>query len=195
MMKLFKSALLLAPLFAFLQGYAQNISINHIKAGMSYKFAQNLEWPNESSFTVFTIGVLTDEIEVAKSFSNDLNKVTIKQKPIKVKHFSKLSDVTEVQALYVGPSFSKKIHTIVNELAPRHVLVISDEATDKRDVMINFYVENNLLKFEINKANIINAELKIGASLILLGGTEIDVAKLYKDTQQNLEKEGEGAAA
>jgi peptidoglycan-associated lipoprotein len=45
------------------------------------------------------------------------------------------------------------------------------------------------MKFEINKANILNQGLKVLPDMVLLGGTEIDVAKLYKESQDTLRKQ------
>jgi len=53
--------------------------------------------------------------------------------------------------------------------------------------MINFFDSGKgTLQFEINKANILNQHLRIMQDMILLGGTEIDVAALYREGQQSL---------
>jgi len=49
------------------------------------------------------------------------------------------------------------------------------------------------LNFEINRANIINQDLGISDEMILLGGTEIDVEKLYKKTRHSLKVEEENS--
>jgi signal transduction histidine kinase len=49
-----------------------------------------------------------------------------------------------------------------------------------------FETPEKQLRFEINKANIINQNLGIEPDIILLGGTEIDVAKLFRESQISL---------
>src|SRR5690606_23038881 len=46
--------------------------------------------------------------------------------------------------------------------------------------------ENDRLRFEVNNSNIINHGLKPLPELILNGGTEIDVAKLFRQGQASL---------
>lgn len=59
--------------------------------------------------------------------------------------------------------------------------------------MLNLFdTENETLKFEINKNNILNQNLKLSDELLLMGGSEIDAAKIYYKSQQslrNMEKE------
>ena len=55
--------------------------------------------------------------------------------------------------------------------------------------MINLTKNETKISFEINKANILNRALEISPNLILLGGTEIDVAKLYKSSQDALKEQ------
>ncbi len=57
--------------------------------------------------------------------------------------------------------------------------------------MINLTQNGNMITFEINKPNLINRSLMISPDLILLGGTEIDVAKLYKSSQNELKEQKE----
>ncbi|MDD4923100.1 MAG: ATP-binding protein, partial [Bacteroidales bacterium] len=65
----------------------------------------------------------------------------------------------------------------------------SDSYQDKRVMMINFYNSaKGTLLFEINKANILNQHLGMKEDMILLGGTQIDVATLYQESQQTLRK-------
>jgi len=53
--------------------------------------------------------------------------------------------------------------------------------------MINFIEpQKGVLRFEINKANIINQHILIMTDMILLGGTEVDVAALYREGQRTL---------
>ncbi|MCK5830830.1 MAG: DUF4154 domain-containing protein [Methylococcales bacterium] len=74
------------------------------------------------------------------------------------------------------------------ELNP--ILLISDRIDDDRHTLID--IQNNAnyqLTFKINKSNIIHRKLKIDPEIIFLGGTEIDVAQLYKKGQDDIQKQ------
>ena len=68
----------------------------------------------------------------------------------------------------------------------RPVLLVTSNFANKQLVMINLMSDGDRLKFEVNKSNIINHGLEPLPELILNGGTEIDVAKLYREGQASL---------
>jgi serine phosphatase RsbU (regulator of sigma subunit) len=54
--------------------------------------------------------------------------------------------------------------------------------------MINFIKKGDgTLSFEVNRANIINRDISIKDELLLLGGTEVDVAELYMSMKSDLQ--------
>ena len=66
---------------------------------------------------------------------------------------------------------------------------MTDNSTDKHSVMINLInnTEKSAISFEVNKSNIVFEGLDISAELLLLGGTELDVATLYRETELALQ--------
>ncbi len=99
-----------------------------------------------------------------------------------------LDDPTDnVHLIYIA---NDKLGTLVNtfdSIEGKSILLVSDGYDDKRIVMINvFETEDKTMQFEINKANIINQGLTVLPDMVLLGGTEIDVAEIYRESQQSL---------
>ena len=65
--------------------------------------------------------------------------------------------------------------------------MISDNYADQRFIMINLMdTDDKKLRFEINRANILNQGLLILPEMVLAGGSEVDVAKLYKASQDSM---------
>ncbi len=171
--------------------YSQEISEKTLKIIYTYKFPQYITWPNEASFTHYSIGVLTDDEAFFKKFHDILVHENIKGKSLKVVMIKSLEQVSHLQLLYVDEKKSTRIKEVINTIGDLPILLITENYDDKRIVMINIYEESQSVKFEINKANILNHNLKVDSKLIFLGGTEIDVASLYKDSQKDLEREKE----
>jgi serine phosphatase RsbU (regulator of sigma subunit) len=169
--------------------YSQVASPVKVKTAFTYKLAQYIEWPNETSYTNYIFGILTTDKERVKVYKDYLSGRTLKGKAIKVVKINSLEEVKNVHILYVDEVNSLNAEKILKAINNRPVIMISDNAVDKRNVMINLYDGDRTIKFEINKANIISCSLKVDSRLILLGGTEMDVVSLYKDSQRDLEKE------
>ena len=69
---------------------------------------------------------------------------------------------------------------------------ISDNYVDKKQVMINIIENQTKISLEINKGKYFKSNCQeISPNLILLGGTEIDVTKLYKSSQDALKEQKE----
>jgi signal transduction histidine kinase len=65
--------------------------------------------------------------------------------------------------------------------------LVSESYDNKREVMINLFESpNKELRFEVNKGNILTHNLIIDPEILLLGGTEIDIADLYRTSQKEL---------
>jgi len=183
----------MASLSVFAQQPAA-VSPGLVKAALTYKYAQNVEWDNEASKTKYVFAVLTADEDLIKSFKSFANK-PIKNKPMSVVIYKSVAEITKSDVLFVGNDFVSDIKDVLGASKGKSTLLVSDRATDKKSVMINMFDDNGKIKFEVNKANILPEGMHIGPNLLLLGGTELDVAQLYKESQSNLEKEKETVKA
>ena len=165
-----------------------------IKAVLVYKYTQNIEWDNEATKNKYIVSVLSNDKEIIKNFEGFKGKL-IKNKPVSVMILKSLEDIPKSDIIYIDIEFSDQIKDILTKTKGNNTLLISFNALDKKSVMINMHDEGGKIKFEVNKANILSEGMHVGANLLLLGGTELDVAILYKESQHNLEKEKETVKA
>lgn len=166
---------------------AQNIEKHEAIAAFLYNFAKNITWKQESKISSFNFMIFGKDEEL----NNELIKLS-KTKKIRDKSFSVFSSddinkVADVHLIFVPFENSDKIDAIFNKIEGKSILLVTDSYSEKKDIMINFInTENGTLQFEINNANILNQGLKVNDDIILLGGTQVDVAGLYRKGQQTL---------
>ena len=167
--------------FLFLAGGAlgtQELTDPLIKKGLLHKFAQHIEWPQEEDIDTFRIGIYGQQPELLSNLRL-LESVELKGKPVAVKQFNRLGDIPFTHLLYVARENNAELGRIANRIEGYSTLMVSDRARNQEKIMINFLpLKDGKADFEINKANIINANLKITPDLLLLGGTEVDIAGL-----------------
>ncbi|MBP7508859.1 MAG: DUF4154 domain-containing protein [Prolixibacteraceae bacterium] len=156
-----------------------------------YNFARYTYWPeNFMKIDSFNILVISDDKLLIKEFV-DFSKVKkIEGKPINITVNSK-SPVRigeRIKIVFLDKDKSGYFNNIYQLTEKRPILIVTDNYSDKYKVMINLYddMENKLL-FELNKSNIINHNLKLNPEVLLLGGTEIDVAELYRNLQKEMD--------
>ncbi len=187
---LFLSGLFLPVLLlcATTPAVAQGLNKEKITASYLYNFAKNIEWPNQAAMTSFSIGVygannpaLMSELAVLR------DRVKLRNLPINVTATNHIDELSRFHLVYIEEASPKTIADIYDALEGKPVLIVTESYANKQLVMINLMTtENDRLKFEVNKSNIINHGLVPLPELILNGGTEIDVAKLYREGQASL---------
>jgi signal transduction histidine kinase/CheY-like chemotaxis protein/flagellin-like hook-associated protein FlgL len=168
--------------------WAQGLNKEKITASYLYNFAKNIGWPNQSSMTSFSIAIygntnpaLMSELAVMQE------RIKLGNLPIRVDQVNNLAQLARYNMVFIEQASAKTIADIYDVLEGKPVLIVTDSYNNKQLVMINLVTtDNDRLKFEVNKSNIINHGLVPLPELILNGGTEIDVAKLYREGQASL---------
>ncbi|MEN0035562.1 MAG: YfiR/HmsC family protein [Cellvibrio sp.] len=168
--------------------WAQGLNKQKITASYLYNFAKNIEWPNQAAMTSFDIGVygptnpaLMSELAVLR------DRMKLRNLPITVTQVNRIESLGKYHMVYVEQASVNTIAGIYDALEGKPILLVTDSYSNKQLVMINLVTtENDRLKFEVNKSNIINHGLTPLPELILNGGTEIDVARLYREGQASL---------
>lgn len=167
---------------------AQEITNSSMKTFMLYKFAQHIEWENEAVIDTFRFGIYGAD-RAFRSELSLLESVPLKNKPIKITHFSRVNEIGKTQVLYITYEQNPDVDRIYDRLSGSGTLLITDRYEKPNRIMINFLpLEENKIQFEVNKANLINEGLTVMPDLLLLGGTEIDVAGLYRESQEELQE-------
>jgi PAS domain S-box-containing protein len=170
-------------------GNAQELTRHEAIAAYIYNFAKNVQWQNEDAIKEFNILIFGEDKNIAQQLLDLSIAKTLRDKPIRVSSSKSLKSCDSAQLIFVTKGAEQNFIDIFDRIEGKNILLVSDCYPDKRLIMINFIEsENGTLRFEINKANIINQHLLVMQDIILLGGTEIDVAALYREGQQSLRK-------
>ena len=166
---------------------AQTLERHQAITAYVYNFANNIQWQNEEAIKEFQFLIIGEDKDVFNEMLTLSNTKTLRGKPIKIVSKPSVENIDGVHLIYITKNQENSLTELFDKIEGKNILLISDGFQDKRLVMINFIEgEEETLSFEINKANIINQNLRFTADLVLFGGTEIDVAALYREGQQSL---------
>ncbi|HTX22073.1 MAG TPA: YfiR family protein [Candidatus Aquilonibacter sp.] len=143
-----------------------------IKAAFLFHFAQFVEWPSvdfTNANAPFVIGVLGDN-----PFGNALDEIvkgeSISNRKITVQYSRSAEDLKNCQIVFVSKSEKTRLSRILAELNRKNILTVGecDGFTQLGGVM-NFYLENDTVHFEINPDAAAREKLKISSLLFRLG--------------------------
>lgn len=167
--------------------YAEAMDEEKVISHFIYNFASHTAWPEGITNDEFEIYLISSNKKLLLSMKNVLSNQTLHGKKIKIKSSTKTKVPSTSNLVYVDKKYLNDYYKVSNQVEGRPVLLVSNAYENKRLVMINLNkTKNNTYGFEINKANILNQNLRINPKIILLGGTELDVAKLYKGAKNSL---------
>jgi signal transduction histidine kinase len=168
--------------------WAQALEEQKIIASYLYNFAKNVDWPQMRSLRSFDIALYGEADPVLLAAMDGLQeKGKIHGLPVTYRQVNSVAELPAFQMVYLERADKKIITDIYDALDGKPVLLVTRDSNNQQLVMINLISEGrSRLKFEVNKSNIINQGLKVQPELILSGGTEIDVARLYREGQASL---------
>ena len=129
-----------------------------LKAVFLERFTRFIEWPEKTSisdtskpFVIKIIGKnpFGDVLETIYS------KTKIKNKPVKIYYISSLEEIEDCQILFIAASMESSLQQILKYTNEKPILTISDhQGFGQRGVIINFFIENNKVRFEINEKSL-----------------------------------------
>ncbi|MBU1099411.1 MAG: DUF4154 domain-containing protein [Bacteroidetes bacterium] len=159
-----------------------------LKTAYIFNFAENLKWKNEEGFSNFKIGVLGKTEEIVKELKFFAQEEKIKNKSIEVIASDNIDDLKRSQIIYLSDKKRSQVKSVYDKIAKSNTLLITDQYRDQRYVMLNFLVKgDNRIQFELNEENINSQGITVLPDMLLLGGTEIDVRKLYEESQETIQ--------
>lgn len=139
-----------------------------IKAAFLCHFARYVQWPEGVSKDPFIIGVLgndpfgalLDDLAAARAIGGSR---------LVVRRFRRQEDYTPCHILFVSGSEAERLEAALEKVKGSPVLTVGDtRGLARRGVAVNFLIERNKIRFEINPAAAKRAGLKISSKLLRL---------------------------
>ncbi|OKY27035.1 MULTISPECIES: YfiR/HmsC family protein [Thalassotalea] len=164
--------------------HAQQLSSDKIKTAYLYNFIKHVAWPSEDKKNAFTIAVYQDT-DFYHKVQKELARKQVKKKPIVVTLANSTQQAAKADLVFVNVIDKFDLSVVASDLRKTDTLLVTFNSLDKHHVMLNLFFNSrtSAIEFEVNKSNIVYEGLTISKELLLLGGTEIDIAELYRETE------------
>jgi hypothetical protein len=166
--KLFLAALLLRGLY---NGEAKAQETDYKAYSLFiYNFMKYIEWPEAQSKGDFVLAVLGDS-PINKELQTLVASKKLKGRNIILKKCSTLEEAAGAHLLYVADSKSSAVKALKEQTKDKPILIVGErEGLAKKGAGLSFVtLDDDELKFDINKKEIEQHQLKIASSLIQLG--------------------------
>jgi hypothetical protein len=160
----------LAAAIPAVHGQEKKFGEYEVKAVFLYNLTKFIEWPDKSldQKSTLTIYILGDA-----PFGSSLDAIhgkMYKGKPIVVKKTNSLTILKSSDIIFISHSEKERLEQILKEISGLPVLTVGDtESFAKKGVILNFYIEDQKIRFEINIEAAKHAGLRISSNLLKLG--------------------------
>jgi len=161
-----KRIILIALMLAGVRfGYSQVTSVSQAQSLFIYNFSRLIQWPAGNQSGDFVIGVIGDD-ELYKSLITYVSNKKVGAQPIAIKKFDNPDNVTRCHIVFVGNGKVTSFDDIINQLRGSNSLII----TEKKGMInmgsaIDFFMDQDKLKFVINSTNAQKYNLTVSKSL------------------------------
>ena len=150
-------------LFVFNVAFSQT-GIPKAQSMFIYNFSRLVEWPSSQKSGEFIIGVIGNS-NVYSEIQNFTSGKKVGSQSITVKQFKDFEDATASHILFVSYSKSNKLPDALGGIS-NGTLIITEKRNMLEDgAVINFVIDSDKLKFEIDTQNAQKMGLKVSSSL------------------------------
>jgi hypothetical protein len=140
-----------------------------MKSAYIERITRFIEWPEMQTIkdtTVFTIGIFGDNafFTVLKSSLRDKK---IKGKEVEIVNLVKPINTEACDICYISGINETELKLLIAEANRNGVLLMTEKkGFGEKGVHLNFYLEDNKLKFEINRNSIESGKFKVSSLLM-----------------------------
>lgn len=137
-----------------------------VKALYIYTFATLVEWPAEKRTGNFIIGVYGDQTAVFDELKKKYSDRYIGSQKIEIRNYTDEKAVYESHILYVTKRNSQNLPSLVSISQKNNVLLVTEQSGGlSSGAVVNFIIQDNQQKYEINKTNAKKNKLVIAKKL------------------------------
>jgi hypothetical protein len=143
-----------------------------IKAGFLFQFSRYVTWPRQvfpAAGKPFVIGIYG-----ADPFGDVLTKIALRKKvdgqPIEIRHVTSVHEVLACQILFIPKTVPLREQTAVLRASTDLPVLVVGETDDfvERGGNIQFFVEDNRVRFAIGEKSHLRDDLKVSSKLLTL---------------------------
>lgn len=125
-----------------------------VKALYIYTFATLVEWPAEKRNGDFVIGVFGEKTAVYEELNKKYSGKSIGSQKIVIKNYRSTTTIGDCHILYVTDENTTYLKTLSTTTESNNTLLVAERSGSlAKGAVVNFIVEGNQQKYEINKSN------------------------------------------
>jgi hypothetical protein len=152
---------------------AQATSEYAIKGAFLVKFGAFVEWPADafpSPSSPFVIGILGED-PFGAELDRSAQGAMVQGRPVVIKRYQRVEQSSDAHILYISATTQERREQLLSWLRSERILTVSDKSALPGGI-INFVIQDNKVRFEIDAEAAERAGLKLSSKLLALAKVE-----------------------
>ena len=180
----FACALLALLCLLNLPAHTQEVDSETLKAALVYKMLQHIEWPENTKN--LHLAYWGNDHQQWRTLQQ-LDGRPVNQHQLTLTRLNTINPSQKFDILLLDQSNSRELGNISHVVRDKGALLISDNASEDNLIMLNLtYTNAGKISFELNRYQIISAGLNLSNNILLLGGSEVDIARALDELNTEL---------
>jgi len=163
----------------------EQISPDDYTATLILHFCENVVQTKPLPET-YTLGCFSYNDQICNLLKGVENNIKVQGKSIRVKRISSASEMATCQAVYYAKNEKREISTLFNTARENGILFITDNYDDLLFVFVNIVQSGDKITFKVNMPNLSVAGFTVKPSLLLNGGSVVDIKSAYNKFENQL---------
>lgn len=140
-----------------------------IKSIYIYNFTKYIEWPETYKEGSFVIGFIGNNSALLNELSKMASSKKVGTQSIEIRNISTLDDNTKYNIVFILTDNSSQLTEVISKAKGKSTLIVTEKpGLAEKGAAINFIIEDNKQKIELNKANIEKYKLKVANALVTM---------------------------
>jgi signal transduction histidine kinase/CheY-like chemotaxis protein len=163
---------------------------NETVVALIFGVVKNIKWPEKSLGDSLKILVVSEDTEFVKIIKSISPAKKLQKKSVFFSTSKVVENVKKFNVIFIDKDKSEMIKPTFQKISTNPILLITDSYSNLQYTMINFFnsKEGGKIEFNINNMNLMKNGFSPSPDLILTGGSDVDMAELYKKSQAELSK-------
>ncbi len=138
-----------------------------IKAIYIYNFTKYIEWPDTYKEGNFVVGVLGTSIPLVNELNKMASSKTVGTQKFEIKSVASAAECAKCHIVYILSDNSAQLPDVIGKVKGKSALIVTDKSgLATKGSGINFFVDGNKQKIELNRSNIEKYKLKVASTLV-----------------------------
>lgn len=141
-----------------------------LKAGFLERFTRFIDWPEDSlqlnpalPFTILVMGKSPFNGELEDFF----RQIRVKNRKVRIRYSATADTTRSAHLIYICSDMAKKLPGILRYTQGKPIITVGEtRGFAEKGVLINFFLENNKIRFEINQSAFKRSGLKVSYLLM-----------------------------